>query len=85
MYALKKTIVSGVNASRDLAAKSGVAAMLAIAAASASAQSTDPFDTAVAAMTTKVTSYGGALVAFAAVAVAFFVAMKYIKKIPKAA
>lgn len=65
--------------------KAAVGAMIAIAAASASAQSTDPFDTAVAAMTTKVTSYGGALVTFCAVAVAFWVAMKYIKKIPKAA
>jgi len=49
------------------------------------AQTTDPFDAAVASVTTKVTAYGGALVTFAAVSVAFFVAIKYVKKIPRAA
>lgn len=51
----------------------------------ASAQATDPFDTAVTAMTTKVTAYGGALVAFAAVSVGFLIAIKYVKKIPRSA
>lgn len=45
----------------------------------------DPFTTAVADATTKVTGYAGALVGFSAVAVLFMVAMKYVKKIPRAA
>lgn len=48
------------------------------------AQATDPFDTAVATIQTKVEGYGGALVALAAVAVVFLVGIKYVKKIPKA-
>lgn len=46
---------------------------------------TDPFTDAMSDVTTKVTSYGGALVGLAAVAVVFFVAIKYVKKITKAA
>lgn len=48
------------------------------------AQATDPFDTALTTATTKVTSYAGALVGLAAVAVVFMIAIKYVKKIPKA-
>lgn len=52
---------------------------------SAFAQSAgDPFDIAVAATSTKIASYGGALVGVAAVGVIFMVAMKYVKKIPRA-
>jgi hypothetical protein len=48
------------------------------------AQAADPFDTALATVTTKVTSYAGALVGVAAIAVVFMVAVKYVKKIPNA-
>jgi hypothetical protein len=48
------------------------------------AQAADPFDTALATVTTKVTSYAGALVGVAAIAVVFMVAIKYVKKLPKA-
>lgn len=48
------------------------------------AQAADPFDTALATVTTKVTSYAGALVGLAAVAVVFMVAVKYVKKLPNA-
>lgn len=51
----------------------------------AMAQETDPFQTAMASITTKVETYGGALVGLAAVAIAFYVAIKFVKKIPKAA
>lgn len=47
--------------------------------------SPDPFDAAVATITTKVSAYGAALVALAAVGVVFYVAIKFVKKIPKAA
>lgn len=66
-------------------AKITAAALSAGCSLAALAQSTDPFDAAIDAMTTKVTSYGGALVLFSAVSVGFFVAMKYVKKIPRAA
>lgn len=48
------------------------------------AQQADPFDTALSTVTTKVTGYAGALVGLAAIAVVFMVAIKYVKKIPKA-
>lgn len=48
------------------------------------AQSTDPFDTALTAATTKVGSYAAALVGLSAVAVVFMIAMKYVKRIPRA-
>lgn len=51
----------------------------------AMAQATDPFDAAMTTVSGKVESYGGALVGLAAVAVVFFVAIKYVKKISKAA
>jgi len=51
----------------------------------ASAQTADPFDTALSNATTKVTAYAGALVGLAAVAVVFMIAIKYVKRIPKAA
>jgi hypothetical protein len=49
------------------------------------AQTTDPFDTAVASATTKVEGYGAALVGLSAVAVVFMIAMKYVKRIRGAA
>lgn len=45
----------------------------------------DPFATAMTDITSKVTSYGGSLVGLSAVAVVFYVAIKFVKKIPKAA
>lgn len=66
-------------------AKASAAVLLASASVAAMAQETDPFAAAIAALTTKVTTYGGALVTLAAVGVGFFVAMKYVKKIPRAA
>lgn len=55
-----------------------------MAAAPAFAQSTDPFDTALATATTKVGSYAAALVGLSAVAVVFMIAIKYVKRIPRA-
>ena len=45
---------------------------------------TDPFDAALTEATTKVSSYAAALVGLAAVAVIFMIAIKYVKKIPRA-
>jgi hypothetical protein len=51
----------------------------------AMATPTDPFDGAITTLTTRVTSYGGALVGLAVVGVGFMVAIKYVKKIRGAA
>jgi hypothetical protein len=50
----------------------------------ASAQTVDPFDTAMTEATTKVGAYAAALVGLSAVAVIFMIAMKYVKRIPRA-
>jgi len=55
-----------------------------LASTMALAQS-DPFATATASITEKVETYGAALVGVAAVGVIFMVAMKYVKKLPRAA
>ena len=51
----------------------------------AMAQSADPFATAVADATVKIGTYGAALVGVSAVGVIFMIAMKYVKRIPRAA
>lgn len=53
-------------------------------ALAARAQGTDPFTEAFNNAKTKVESYGASLVALSAVAVVFFIAIKYVKKIPRA-
>lgn len=70
---------------KEQQAKIFVGSMLALSAAASHAQETDPFATAIADLKVKVATYGGSLVGLAAVGVAFFVAMKYVKKIPRAA
>ncbi len=67
------------NRSRELAI-----AVVTAAPVLAFAQSADPFDAALSDVTGKVAGYAGALVGLAAVAVAFMVAVKYVKKIPRA-
>lgn len=56
----------------------------AVLALPAMAQTADPFDTAIAEATTKITAYASALVPLSAIAVLFIIAIKYIKKIPRA-
>lgn len=48
------------------------------------AQAVDPFDTALTQVTTSTTKYASALVGVAAIAVVFMIAIKYVKKLPKA-
>ena len=50
----------------------------------AHAQETDPFTAAMTEATTKVSTYAAALVGLGAVAVIFMIALKYVKKIPRA-
>jgi hypothetical protein len=69
------------SALRNASITLGVMALPALSFAQAA---TDPFDTALASVTTKVTSYAGALVGVAAISVVFMVAIKYVKKLPKA-
>lgn len=70
---------------KDHQARVVVGTMLALSGAASHAQETDAFAQAVAGIKTKITTYGGELVAVAAVGVVFMVAMKYVKKIPRAA
>lgn len=74
-----------VPVTRNAYLRAGVAAGTALASMGAFAQASDPFDDAISDITTKVGSYGAALVGLAAVAVVFYVAIKFVKKIPKAA
>ncbi len=73
----------GEATGRDL--RLAVVGALAMVSGIAMADPSDPFTTALATLTTAVTGYGGGLAAFAAVSVGFFVAIKYIKKITRAA
>ena len=80
-----------MNAIRTLGAKvsgayrnAGIVAATALVPALSFAQSTDPFDAAITEATTKVGSYAAALVGLSAVAVVFMIAMKYVKRIPRA-
>lgn len=59
-------------------------ALIGVAPVLSFAQTADPFDAAVAEATTKVGSYAAALVGLSAVAVVFMIAMKYVKRIPRA-
>ncbi len=69
---------------RGKVARIGAAISSVALAPAAFAQAADPFDTALTTVTAKVTSYAGALVGLAAVAVVFMVAVKYVKKLPRA-
>jgi hypothetical protein len=69
---------------RDNAARMSVAVLALPAAMAAHAEAGDPFDAAVSTVTTKVGTYGAALVGVSAAAVVFMVAIKYVKKIPRA-
>ena len=63
----------------------GAATLATVVTSAAMAQATDPFTTAVDEITTKVETYGLALVGLAAVGVVFMIAMKYVKKLRSAA
>jgi len=63
----------------------GLALSILAANTLALATPTDPFDTAVDNVTTKVEAYGAALVILAAVGVVFMIGIKYVKKIRGAA
>lgn len=77
-----------INALREAASRgylrAGATVGLGLASLGAFAQTVDPFDTALANAQTKVETYAAALVTLAAVAVVFMIAVKYVKKIPRA-
>jgi hypothetical protein len=64
--------------------RAGVAVGAGLASVAAFAQETDPFMVAMAEAEGKIETYAGALVGLAAVAVIFMIAIKYVKKIPRA-
>lgn len=59
-------------------------AMLGVSAFAQSTTGADPFDTALATVTASTTKYASALVGVAAIAVVFMIAIKYVKKLPRA-
>lgn len=61
------------------------AAVFLPAMAFAQSTPTDPFDAALTSITTKVGAYSASLVGLAAVSVGFIVAIKYVKRLPRAA
>lgn len=70
---------------KKLQDKALAASVLVLASVPAMAQTvTDPFEAAMTEATTKVGSYAAALVGLGAVAVVFMIALKYVKKIPRA-
>lgn len=65
--------------------KALAASVMIVASVPALAQeATDPFEAAMTEATTKVGEYAAALVGLGAVAVIFMIALKYVKKIPRA-
>lgn len=80
---MKQKLARLAQLSRNNAARA-VVAVATLPLAIARAQAADPFDAAVTEVTTKVGTYGAALVGVAAAAVVFMVAIKYVKKIPRA-
>lgn len=65
--------------------RAGAMVGTALVAVPAMAQVTDPFETALSTSTTKVETYAAALVTVAAISTVFMIAIKYVKKIPRAA
>jgi len=71
--------------SNVLSGRSALVALTVAGSGSVFAQASDPFTTALTEATTKVGTYAAALVGLSAVAVVFMIALKYVKKIPRAA
>lgn len=69
---------------RSLPTRAYVGAVTLLGTTGVFAQAIDPFDTAITTATTKVGAYAAALVGLSAVAVVFMIAMKYVKRIPRA-
>lgn len=61
-----------------------VSAVVGVAAPVLALAQTDPVTDAITTLGTKVTTYGGALVAFSIIGVGFAIGVKYIKKAPRA-
>ena len=78
-----RNIINRAAAAYDRAGQYIGATVVALIGTAANAQ-TDPFATALASVTDKTEEYASALVGFAAVAVVFMIAVKYVKKLPKA-
>ena len=84
MKAIRELTAKGYIKAAGAYRNAGIVAATALVPALSFAQATDPFDAAIAEATTKVGSYAAALVGLSAVAVVFMIAMKYVKRIPRA-
>lgn len=72
------------NAYQEAGIRTAVIGASLLAPVMAFAQATDPFDAALTSVTEKTETYASALVGVAAVAVVFMIAVKYVKKLPRA-
>lgn len=84
MQSIRELTAKGYNRAAGAYRELGIVSAVALVPAVSFAQATDPFDTALTEATTKVSSYAAALVGLSAVAVVFMIAMKYVKRIPRA-
>ena len=84
-FAIRQFAQKGMSYGCDLVSgRSWAVAAAAALPALSFAQTTDPFDAAMTSATTAVGKYAAALVTLAAVAVVFLIALKYVKRIPRA-
>lgn len=79
-----KNLTSKITAKAVAVSAIATTAMLGVCAFAQTTGGTDPFDTALATVTASTTKYASALVGVAAIAVVFMIAIKYVKKLPKA-
>lgn len=84
MQAIRELTAKGYSKAAGAYRSAGIVVGSAILAPAAFAQAVDPFTTAMTEATTKVGTYAAALVGLSAVAVVFMIAMKYVKRIPRA-
>ena len=84
MNAIQELARKGYDKAAGAYREVGILAASAVPMLAMAAEGDDPFATAVATATTKIGSYGAALVGLSAVGVVFMIAMKYVKRIPRA-
>lgn len=84
MKSIRELTAKGYDKAAGAYRNAGILAATVLVPALSFAQATDPFDVAITEATTKVGSYAPALVGLSAVAVVFMIAMKYVKRIPRA-
>ena len=84
MKSIRELAAKGYDTAARHYREAGIAVALAVPMLAQAQAASDPFDTAITDATAKIGSYGAALVGVSAVGVVFMIAMKYVKRIPRA-